>query len=60
MLALHLLPNSLRFGSNNFTALGMPVSTTQAIVGGILGVGLTKGIKTVRWKVLKNIIFGGL
>lgn len=40
-----------------FTALGMPVSTTQAIVGGILGVGLTKGIKTVRWKVLKNIIF---
>ncbi|AIJ05697.1 phosphate transporter [Methanocaldococcus bathoardescens] len=40
-----------------FTALGMPVSTTQAIIGGILGVGLTKGIKTVRWKVLKNIIF---
>ncbi|WP_457613496.1 inorganic phosphate transporter [Methanocaldococcus sp.] len=40
-----------------FTALGMPVSTTQAIVGGILGVGLTKGIKTVRWKVLKRIIF---
>ena len=35
----------------------MPVSTTQAIVGGILGVGLTKGIKTVRWKILKNIIF---
>ena len=40
-----------------FTALGMPVSTTQAIVGGILGVGLTKGIKTVRWEILKNIIF---
>ena len=40
-----------------FTALGMPVSTTQAIVGGILGVGLTKGIKTVRWNILKNIIF---
>ncbi|XRO74759.1 inorganic phosphate transporter [Methanocaldococcus sp. 28A] len=40
-----------------FTALGMPVSTTQAIVGGILGVGLTKGIKTVRLNVLKKIIF---
>jgi len=40
-----------------FTALGMPVSTTQTIVGGVLGVGLTKGIKTIRWKVLKNIIF---
>ncbi|ACV25230.1 inorganic phosphate transporter [Methanocaldococcus fervens] len=40
-----------------FTALGMPVSTTQAIVGGILGVGLTKGIKTVRWKTLRHIVF---
>ncbi|WP_456374763.1 inorganic phosphate transporter, partial [Methanocaldococcus sp.] len=40
-----------------FTALGMPVSTTQAIVGGILGVGLTKGIKTIKWSVFKKIIF---
>lgn len=41
-----------------FTQFGMPVSTTQAIIGGIIGVGLTKGIKTVRWKTLSNIILG--
>jgi PiT family inorganic phosphate transporter len=41
-----------------FTQFGMPVSTTQAIIGGVVGVGLTKGIKTVKWKTLSNIIFG--
>jgi PiT family inorganic phosphate transporter len=41
-----------------FTQFGMPVSTTQAIIGGVIGVGLTKGIKMVRWKTLFNIVLG--
>jgi len=41
-----------------FTQFGMPVSTTQAIIGGVVGVGLTKGIKTVKWGTLINIIVG--
>ena len=41
-----------------FTQFGMPVSTTQSIIGGIVGVGLTKGIKTVNWKTLRNIVLG--
>ena len=41
-----------------FTQFGMPVSTTQAIIGGVVGVGLTKGIKTVKWKTLSNIVLG--
>ncbi|KXB01185.1 hypothetical protein AKJ44_02825 [candidate division MSBL1 archaeon SCGC-AAA261F17] len=31
----------------SFTQFGMPVSTSQSIVGGVLGVGLVKGIATV-------------
>jgi PiT family inorganic phosphate transporter len=41
-----------------FTYLGIPVSTTQAIVGGIGGVGFLKGVQTVDIKVLKNIFLG--
>lgn len=42
----------------SFTQFGMPVSTTQAIIGGVVGVGLTKGIKTVKWKTLSYILGG--
>jgi len=38
-----------------FTFLGMPVSTTYCIIGGISGVGMTKGIKTVKLSLLKKI-----
>ncbi len=38
-----------------FTFLGMPISTTYCIIGGISGVGLTKGIKTVKLGLLKKI-----
>lgn len=38
-----------------FTFLGMPISTTYCIIGGISGVGLTKGIKTVKFSLLKKI-----
>lgn len=38
-----------------FTFLGMPVSTTYCIIGGITGVGLTKGINTVKLSLIKRI-----
>lgn len=38
-----------------FTFLGMPISTTYCIIGGITGVGLTKGIKTVKLSLLRKI-----
>ncbi len=31
------------------TFLGIPISTTHAITGSILGVGTTKGVRSVRW-----------
>lgn len=38
-----------------FTFLGMPISTTYCIIGGITGVGLTKGVKTVKINLLRKI-----
>ncbi|VVB53718.1 Phosphate transporter family protein [uncultured archaeon] len=37
---------------------GIPVSTTQTLVGGIIGVGLTKGIRTVNARMLLAIAAG--
>jgi PiT family inorganic phosphate transporter len=31
------------------TNLGIPISTTHAITGSILGVGTTRGVRSVRW-----------
>lgn len=39
-----------------FTFLGMPISTTYCIIGGISGVGMLKGMKTVRIGLVKKII----
>ncbi|MEM2086836.1 MAG: inorganic phosphate transporter [Archaeoglobaceae archaeon] len=38
-----------------FTILGMPVSATYSLVGGITAVGLLKGVRTVKFRVLKRI-----
>jgi len=35
---------------------GIPVSTTHTITGGIIGVGMTKGISSVKWATAKNIV----
>ena len=35
--------------------LGLPVSTSMAIVGGVMGVGLSRGIRTLNVKVLARI-----
>jgi phosphate/sulfate permease len=39
-----------------FTFLGMPISTTYCIIGGISGVGMVKGMKTVRTDLIKRMI----
>jgi PiT family inorganic phosphate transporter len=36
---------------------GIPVSTTHAIAGGIMGVGATKRLSAVRWGVGKRIVY---
>ena len=41
-----------------FTQVGVPVSTSQAIVGGVTGVGLKKGAKTVSKRTLIEIAIG--
>ncbi|MDP6626610.1 MAG: anion permease, partial [Methanopyri archaeon] len=43
-----------------FIQQGIPVSTTQAIVGGVIGVGLTKGTRTVNLLTIRNIMLGWL
>ena len=39
-----------------YTFIGVPVSSSQALVGAIFGIGIVKGIKTVSRKTLKNIL----
>lgn len=38
------------------TQVGIPVSTTHTIAGGIIGVGSTKRLSAVRWGVAMNIV----
>ncbi len=35
--------------------MGIPVSTSQAVVGAVIGAGITKGVKNVNFGVFKNI-----
>jgi inorganic phosphate transporter, PiT family len=39
-----------------YTFIGVPVSTSQAVIGAVLGIGLVKGIRTVSRKVLGGIL----
>jgi inorganic phosphate transporter, PiT family len=41
-----------------YAMIGVPVSTSQAIVGAVLGVGLLKGVRTIDKKTLWRILFG--
>ena len=41
-----------------YTLVGVPVSTSQAVIGAVLGVGIVKGIKTVSRRTLLNILIG--
>lgn len=39
-----------------YTFIGVPVSTSQALVGAVLGVGIVKGVGTVSSNTLRNIL----
>ena len=41
-----------------FTQLGVPVSSSQAIVGGVVGVGLVKGVRTLSKRTLIKVVVG--
>ena len=41
-----------------FAIIGVPVSTSQAIVGAVMGIGFVKGISTVKWSTIRNIAVG--
>lgn len=40
--------------------LGLPVSTSHALVGGVIGVGLWQGIKALQWSTIRSIILAWL
>ncbi len=45
-------------GMHLFSYLGIPVSTSSAIVGAVVGVGLVKGTKAIRKKTIGIILLG--
>lgn len=49
---------SAAFGVHVFSMLGIPVSTSQAVVGGVIGVGLTKGAQAVSTRKISTIFLG--
>ncbi len=49
---------SAGFGVHVFSMLGIPVSTSQAIVGAVIGVGLTKGARAVSQRKITTIVAG--
>ncbi len=36
----------------------VPISSTQAVIGAVLGIGIAKGGKNIRWKIMGNIVLG--
>lgn len=51
---------SAAFGMHFFSLLGIPVSTSSAIVGAVVGVGLVKGVKAISTKMVFTILIGWL
>ena len=49
---------SAAVGVHGFSMLGIPVSTSQAIIGGVIGVGLTGGMQAVETATIRNIVLG--
>jgi len=41
-----------------YTLLGVPVSTSQAVIGAVLGIGIIKGARTIKRKTLYGIFTG--
>jgi PiT family inorganic phosphate transporter len=38
------------------SSLGLPVSTSHALIGGVVGIGLSKNLKQVRWQTLQSVV----
>jgi len=49
---------ALSFTLHIFTQIGVPVSSSQAIVGAVVGVGIVGGLRTVSAKVITKITVG--
>jgi PiT family inorganic phosphate transporter len=45
---------------HTYTWIGVPVSSSQAVVGAVLGIGIWKGTQTIRRRTLLSILFGWL
>ena len=43
-----------------YALVGVPVSSSQAIVGAVLGISLVKGLQVLRLQVLRNVLIGWL
>ena len=43
-----------------FAVIGVPVSTSQAVVGAVMGIGVVKGLQVVRWPMLSQVLAGWL
>ncbi len=41
-----------------YARIGIPVSTSQAVIGAIIGIGLNAGVNTINLKMLRNIMLG--
>jgi PiT family inorganic phosphate transporter len=41
-----------------FALWGVPVSSSQALAGGVLGIGIVKGVRTINTRALLNILLG--
>lgn len=51
---------SAAFGMHLFSMLGIPVSTSSAVVGAVIGVGLVKGFKAISTRMVFTILIGWL
>ena len=49
---------SSAFGMHLFSMLGIPVSTSSAIVGSVVGVGLVKGMRAISKRTIFTILIG--
>ncbi len=46
------------FGVHFFSVMGIPVSTSQAVVGAVAGVGIYRGMRTISFKQISQILAG--
>ena len=47
---------SLAITVHIYALIGVPVSTSQAVIGGVLGIGIIKGVNTISRKTLRQIL----